>query len=54
VRDIQHIQELALNLSQERNPRKIAELIDEIRDAAAAYIEATPNQQDSQSAAGGA
>jgi hypothetical protein len=35
VRDIQHIQKLALKLSQERDPKKITELIDEIRDAAA-------------------
>jgi hypothetical protein len=54
VPHIQHIQKLALQLSQERDPKKITRLIDEIRDAAAAYIEATPNQGDSQSAAGGA
>jgi hypothetical protein len=54
VRDIQHIQTLALKLSQERDPKKITELIDEIRNAAATYIEAMPNQQDRQSAAGGA
>lgn len=53
MRDIQHIQKLALKLSQERDPKKITELIDEIRDAAATYVDAMPNQQDRPSAAGG-
>jgi hypothetical protein len=52
VRDIQYIQELALKLSHERDPKKITELIDEIRNAAASYVDAMPKQQDSQSAAG--
>jgi hypothetical protein len=38
------IQKLALKLSQERDPGKITELIDEIRDAAARYIDAMLNQ----------
>jgi len=51
---VRDIQKLALKLSQERDPRKITELIDEIRDAAATYIDAMPNQRDCQSAADGA
>jgi hypothetical protein len=54
VRDIQHIQKLALQLSQEHDLNKITELIDEIRNAAATDVDAMPKQQDSQSAAGGA
>jgi hypothetical protein len=51
VREIQHIQHLALKLSQERDPPKIKELIDEIRHAASAYLGSTSNQ-DSESAGG--
>jgi len=53
VREIQRIQSLALKLSQEQDPMKIAELIDEIRSVASTYVESPEARKDLHSAAGG-
>src|SRR5262249_33388697 len=52
VRDIQLIQFLARKLSHEHDPRKIADLIDELRSAASSYIDSTETRKGRQSAAG--
>ena len=52
MQGIQHIQNLARLLAEENDPKKITGLIDELRDAAATYLETMPNQQNSKSAAG--
>jgi len=52
VHEILLIQSLALKLSQEHDPMKIAELIDEIRSVASAYI-TSEARKDRHSAAGG-
>jgi hypothetical protein len=54
VREIQLIQSLALKLSQERDPERIVELIDEIRNIASAYLESTEAKAQSRAAEGGA
>lgn len=53
MREIQLIQSLALKLSQEHDPVKIAEFIDEIRSVASAYIESLKDRKGGHSAAGG-
>ena len=53
MREIQRIQSLALKLSQEQDPMKIAELIDEIRSVASTYVESPEARKDLHSAAGG-
>jgi hypothetical protein len=51
--ETQRIQSLALKLSQEHNPAKIAEFIDEIRSMSSAYIESLEANKGGHLAAGG-